>query len=403
MPLSIAKLEQVLHKQALKVIRFLSVDERCYYVHVENTRNADTFMLYIPSKYTIHVAHTDPMRIDSMEVIDIDDNGSVITDYASTSYEEASEEARDDAPRVQTAPSDNESEEEDVQSDTGDDGRLVVPDRLASNTEEQVASQYATVLQGEPMSTHDRSSLYEIFRQLKRLRYCMETVKYRLCITYKNYLCCLTRHDDLEGFKIIPSMKRYTQPGHDRTKSYTLLPTIDLEAFSRKSNSVLTDDIDAIRKTIHSVLEKNEKAHLRNLQHVLERQTRLKKIQTFCASKRNEAREYFEKFDRLLSQLTVVERKTHEELKSVRSEYHNTSRHNIHPDDDLKLSHKIGVLKTELSKIAEIHKSIKTQMQEIRSYLDNAMLVSDRVLFDNLVMLDSVHRNFELLAQKCNE
>ena len=43
------------------------------------------------------------------------------------------------------------------------------------------------------MSKEDKTNLREIFRQLRRLRFCVQNLKYKLCIVYKGYLCCIRR------------------------------------------------------------------------------------------------------------------------------------------------------------------------------------------------------------------
>ena len=53
MPLSLSKLEKLLSIKGLIATQFFTIDKICVYIEILAVSNADTFLLYIPSKYKI--------------------------------------------------------------------------------------------------------------------------------------------------------------------------------------------------------------------------------------------------------------------------------------------------------------------------------------------------------------
>ena len=166
--------------------------------------------------------------------------------------------------------------------------------------EDQLENNYNHPLSLKDVSKDDMKILREIFRQLKRLRLCVQSLKYKLCITYKNYLCCIRRDDTFDGFSIL---------GISGNRERKLFVTIDLEAMYQKLNT-LSLDVKTVREGVYRVLDKNHVKHTRNLQKILEHKADFVNSSEFVGRKKSKYTSYLKELETMLEKLKKVENDT---------------------------------------------------------------------------------------------
>ena len=80
MTLSLNKLENLLHANGFLPKKFFVIDNLIIYIEVLSINNADSFMLYIPSKYDIQIGQKD--NVYNIKNIQVDEYGNIPIDYA---------------------------------------------------------------------------------------------------------------------------------------------------------------------------------------------------------------------------------------------------------------------------------------------------------------------------------
>ena len=160
MPLSINKLEKILSKKGLLPKKYFIMHGLCVYIEVLSISNADSFMLYIPSKYEIVIPETNN-NVYKIRYIDVSQDGNVTGDYAGEP--------------------DNfelEKEYDEVDMDFSTDNFR------GEDMAEYLEEHYKHSVSLKDNTKDDTKHLREIFRQLHRLRFCVQSISYKLCILF---------------------------------------------------------------------------------------------------------------------------------------------------------------------------------------------------------------------------
>ena len=178
MPLSLLKLERLFSSKGLVIKKYFIMHSLCVYLEVFNILSADTFLLYIQSKYEIKLEGGNNVYTISYLNI-LDENGNISGDYAGEPDNHELEKNYDEI-------------EINLSPDTG------AHKNLAKHLEEN----YNHPLSLKNIDINDTQCLRDIFRQLRRFKFCVQSIKYKLGIMYKNYLCCIRRDDTFECFDI---------------------------------------------------------------------------------------------------------------------------------------------------------------------------------------------------------
>jgi len=363
MTLSLNKLDRLLSSADLIIKKYFVIDNYCVYIELLSNNNAESCLLYIPSKYEIKVSPGE--HVYKLDYLDITEDGNIVDNYAGK-------------------PDNFELEKKynDIEIDLN-------PDLTGKqDMEEKLEESYNHPVSLKDVSKPDKKVINEIFRQLRRLKLCVQNIKYKLCIMYKNYLCCIRRDDTFECFII---KHRFTD------KERKLIITLDLETFYTKIASI-TVDIKTVREGIYRVLDKNQSKHVYNLQKILE----YKKILTESSAKILQRKEnyisYIEQLEKMLEDLTEAEKKLHTKLLEINEEYgRDTSVKGLHRD--IEKSHLLTKYQHELTDLYNVKLEINNNILKIKAKYETLALKIDKICFDNIIMLDAIYKNFELLAE----
>lgn len=363
MPLSLNKLEKLLTVKGLLPKKFFIMHNLCVYIEVLSISNADSFMLYIPSKYEIHVGSGDDVY--KVRYIDITEDGNIPGDYAG------------DPDNF-----DLEQQYDEVDIDLSPDNRR--HSDMAGHLEEN----YNHPVSLKDISKEDTNKLREIFRQLRRLKFCVQSLKYKLCILYKDYLCCIRRDDTFECFVV-----RYLRGPAERK----LMITLDLETLYEKIDSVSVD-IKTVREGIYRVLDKNQGKHIRNLQKMLEQKNDLTIFSDLVLHKKTRYADYLAKLELLLTNLGTAEKKNIEKLMEIEEKYSGeASLKGLHVD--IEKTHQVAKYETELSRINVVKQELIRTILVVKAKHEDLALSTDVIVFDNIIMIDAIVKNFVKLGK----
>lgn len=363
MALSITKLERLLNSKGLIIKKILTIDSMCVYVEILSTVTADNFLLYIPRKYKISADGREGTYV--IKSIDIEEDYNLTSEYAGDPDNFELEKTYDE---VEIAEDYKESSHEDM--------------------EEFLEDKYNHPISLKDISKDDKGKIREIYRQLRRLKFCVQNIQYKLCIAYSNYICTIQSDETIECFEI-KHMKN--------THNYRLIVTIDLESFYKKIESV-SIDINTIRQGLYQVLDKNHYKHTINLQKMMEHNGNLAVISDTAMQKKNKYTVYLTQLESLLGELNILENNILEKIMSIHERYKtDTSLKGLH--SDIEKSQAISSNQKKLEQIGNIKKDVVSNILAVKEKQENIVIMVDKICFDNAVMIDAITKNFTKLTE----
>ncbi len=374
MPLSIQKLDDLFLTKGFIPKRYFKLHNLCVFIEVISSKSADTFMISLPSKYKFDLSGNVDLRSDA----DIFRLKAVST------------EERDDITDEYAGSPDNidlEKKYAEVEMDT----TLPFKNRGLKQVSmaERLIETYKRPISLKDLEKQDTLDVKDIFRQLKRLKYCVQSIRYKLIIIFKSYLCVLNLNDSIECFYI----RNFSQSQNNRN----LLITCDLELMYEKINSI-EDDIRHVMNGIYKVLDKNQLAHSKNLQLLLEKRSDAAVSSEFIYRKKEKMKIYMTSFEDLLRSTVGSEKKVLEKLTQLRERREQeASVKGLY--NDIEYSHEKKRIEDELAKIRRVKGEIMENIIRVKERLENMCLTVDKILFDNIVMLDTIFENFDQLGE----
>ena len=357
MPLSFNKLEKLLTGRGLLPKKYFTIDNLIIYIEVLSLSNAGCFMLYIPSKYEIELSEGDDVY--KIKYVDVTEDGHISEDYAGES---------DVIKNYDGIELDSNENQTDIQG--------------------YLEEKYKHPVSLKSGKNKDVIKLREVFRQLRRLKFCTQSLKYKLAIVFDRHLCCIRRGDTYECFEI-----QEESLGEEKR----LMVTIDLETLYEKINTVSVD-IKTIRDGVCKVLDKNQNKHIRQIQKMLEQKNKLLVFAASVKEKKDKYSKALERLEKLLADLVIVEKKNME--KFVEEEEKFSRQTNLKGmNADIERSNQIYKFEAEVSRINSIKQELIRNILTARSKRENLCLSVDNIVFDNIVMIDAVIKNFAKLSK----
>lgn len=356
MKVSLSKLEEFIHSLGYVPKRYFIIKKLCVYIEVIGVKNANTFLLYIPSKYDVKIKERN--HVYELEYMNVNDDGTTVGEYAKDADDFDLENAYDN-----------------IQLDQRDNINMV--DRLEENYRRQLSLK----------DDNDNKVLLDIFRQLRRLRFCVQTMPYKLCIIYKNYMCCIRRDDSFEGYKI---------KDHTKDNVRKLIATTDIESLYERTVNI-DSDLHMIHSGINRILDRNQGIQAQVLKRMMEAKNDVMSTSELVYSTKRRYSKYLFQLKDMLSRIGQVESKTVEEIMSLNESHELSDIHTLHSDMDH--TRKITELENKMNNVNKIKQEIIHNVLEIQSLRDNISLTVDKIMFDNSVMLDTIYGNFEKLKK----
>lgn len=360
MPLSFNKLEKLLSGRGLLPKKYFTIHSLIVYIEVLSISSADCFMLYIPSKYEIEINGGDD--VFKVKYVDVSEDGYIPGDYA------------------------GEPDAIDLGKNYNGDDIDLSPGESHNDIQGYLEEKY-----NHPVSlksaTKDVIQLREVFRQLRRLKFCTQSLKYKLAIVFGCYMCCIRRDDTYECFAI-----QGRPLGEDRR----LMVTIDLETLYEKIDTV-SIDIKTVRDGVCRILDKNQSKHVRNIQRMLEQKNKLLSFSEIVNEKKHKYIKALERLEKLLDDLGIAEKKNMEKLIDAEERCSGQpSLKGLHVD--IERSNQISKFETELARINSVKQELIRNILMVRAKHENLSLSVDTIVFDNIVMIDAVLKNFVKLS-----
>lgn len=364
MSLDIKKLHNILYSKGLLPTSHFVYNKQYYIIEATSVKNNESCFIYIPEKYGFKVDKSSKDLFENfthykIKKIDFDINNSNISErYTDNTLDEGKYYPELDI------------DDSKIKND-GD-----VEQNLIENYEKPI-------LLKDEKNMGNAYELKDTYRQLSRLKNCVKYILYKLSIISGNYLCLTNNKEEIECFYI----KHYeNKPGNKK-----LFVVVSLEKLISSSNDFV-EDIKDIFKGIRTLLDKNQQIHKTKLTKLIEKKdyfiNGLAKMDGFKKRIDNMLGEY----EHLLDEITVRENKINEKITSMRQTIGSTA---SSFNKDTHNAFEINKLETELGDIQTKRDSIRGKMIELQDYCSNVILKVDQILFDNIVLLKTIHSNID--------
>lgn len=356
MPLSISKLRKFLEEKNLQINRFFTQDGYCFYIELLNLHSSDIFFLYIPSSYDIRVEQSE--NVYDMKSLDITNSENIADEYAGEIQE--------------------------------DDNNIIISNDK-ENIEEHLENNYKKPISIKDISEEDIKQLKTIYRQIKRLKNCVENINYKICITFKNYMCSIRRDNTIDFFTNKP---RNSRGIYNRKECKQFFVVIDLETLYKKTTEFI-NDIQTVKNSIYNILERNQITHTYILDKLTNNKDNIYNIPDLIHKKKV-------KYDSLLDELYTMLSIMNKEKEKVKYNTENISNDHMQSlENDINRVHLKSRTEKEIIKIESIINEITKNINIIREKRENTLLNIDNIMFDNTVMYDSMIRNLSKLKDFC--
>ena len=361
MPMSMMKIEEVLASKGFIIKKYFTLDEYCIYLEVFSVRDASTFMLYISARYELKIP---PGLIENVYALKYMEMENIETNnYA----EEPDKVEMEEFYNHFTI---------DFEGGTSN----------ADNLEKRLSENYNYEVTLKDLKRDDLNALKDIFRQLKRLLFCVKNIKYKISIFYKNYLCSITKDDELDGFMIL---------GFPKSEESRLMVYLDLKTMFEKMNTFPVD-IKSVKDGLHRLLDQNQIKHSKVLNDMINQKITILQISNKISEKKTEAITGCKQFEDLLKKINTSETETYNKLMEVNAKYTDFNLNGLH--NDIERAHVVGQLESDLQKISAVKRDILDNMTKLKTKYENMSLKMDKILFDNSVMIHEISKNFEKLS-----
>lgn len=357
MTLSINKLAKILRNKSWLVKKTFSISDLCVYIEILHIDTGQRMFLYIPSKYDIETH--DAYDNYTLHYLEISENGDITTDYA-----------------------DDDQEKDDYAEIDIDNSERI---KNRKNIEVFLTDNYKCPISLKEISRVDTHQLKEIFRQLKRLKYCVEDIGYKICIIYKCYLCVIRRDNTFDFF----SIENLTI---DNQRKFII--TTDLETLYEDINLLHTNCCSTYNGIL-DVLDRNQNKNLRNIKKMIEYKNNFVLLSSQFKTRRNKLNIQLKKLQKLLLSVNKSENRLQQKKITLEEKFANK----ISITDDMYKNNIIHNLDKNITTVRETKLSIIKGIFRVNSMLENLLLKVDQICFDNIVMFSTVMKNFEELTK----
>ena len=361
MPLSVNKLEDLLASKGFIAKNFYTLDDYCIYIEAFSIKTCETFMLYVSSRYELVVR--DKKNIFKMKYMELNSEEGVAANYAA------------EPDKVDVEDYYNE-----IDVDLGVD--------KADDLERRLMDNYDKELTLKDLSKEDRDNIKDIFKQLSRFMNCVKSITYKLSIIYKNYLCSITKDDELDCFIIL------NYPSH---KTRRLLIYLDLKSLYSKIDLDIGTEMKLIKDGVYRLLNQNQSKHSKVLNEMLEQRVQILQYSDTIQRKKESYLESISKFEHLLKTLDEKESQLIDKIKTVRKQNSEYGLRGLH--EDIERTHILSKYEDELMGINKVKREIIDNILPVKEKYDNLTLVMDKILFDNSIMIHEISKNFTRLAE----
>ena len=356
--LSFQKLMSFIDKRGYLCSTVYTFHSKCIYLEVTCKKKSNIYYIYIPSKYDILIP-TSGTKYNCVELKYISDvfvQKNVLEQYAGGDTDESYKNYKN----------------------------IILDPRynVSRDIEGLLSNQYEKQIELDKKATYQNNDLKCIVRQLSRLQNCFSQIEYKLVLVYKKYLCVICRDNSVDCY--------FVQKLHFPKRN--LFITFDLEMLYSTTSYDLENDLNKVKQSMYKIFKTNRENHLRNIMSMFTNQSSMINTIQIINKTDKKISNDLSQHQLLLHQLNQKESSTHKSLQKLIKEKSSFTQ-------DSKQIRKKNNLIASLKKIIELQNEILKGSTNAYQCKNNLLLEVDNILFDNIVLLDQIHQNFNILDQ----
>ena len=352
--LSVKKLISLVDKKGYICSKFFCYKKACIYIEVLDKETATPYMLYIPSNYDfVYENVSNKYEYYEISYLDYSNTDDVVDKYGKNLL---------------------------LDKAYYSDIDLVTKYNETENMEDKLNKKYENNIMLNKFKSGEHFDLRCIVRQIERLKNCVSKLDYKLCIFYKKYLCTVKRDNSIECFYVKQMNANYRN----------IMVSFDLEIMYNNTPEDIKNDLSQIRECIYEIFDSNRDKHLDHIFSIFDRKGHIKRIYNKLLKKKSICAIQILKYQQLFNTLKEKEKDIEERIKRYKKTKHKYS------NADVNLHH-VDKIKLEAAKLLELQNKIIVNMNLSRQQYNDVLLTIDKILFDNIIMLDKIMKNFNMI------
>jgi len=352
MTLSLDKLQYFLNVNHFTPRRYFMADGRCILIECMSQKTLQVFMLSIPSSYDFsmsgvsHVFELENVPVNALTE-DLSDFAHATEHIMETHYASV-------------------------------DSHIELPEHHKRPMKDHLDDFYKQEVILKNMTKDETITIKNLYRQMQRLKYCILGMQHTLVIIKCNFVIYLTNDHKIIVYRVRRSIPK-------ETSSFYI--AVNFNIFYDKAN-VIEPEITRIYRGIWKVLNNNQEKHTRNIQEIIERRGTIVEQSRRLLKRKQDYLDYIDKYTTLLENLesnrTSLSKEL-DELKMADDEIHS----------DLKRVHYKQKVEKKIHKLDKTKKEVASILEELNTKNQDLTLTIDTILFDNIIMLDKIFKNFQ--------
>ena len=360
MPSSINKLQTLLNSNNIVIKNIYLFEKKCIYLEVLCLQNGNKIMVYIPSKYNININNSDidsSINIYELEKFIINSKNNIEIYTGEVSDQDLTNNYKE------------------ILIESNDIENSVV------DPENKLESKYQKHIVLNNLIKEDEKYILDIIRQIKRLKFCVEHLEYKIGFKYKHFLVCLTSNNELNYFCI----KNY-----DGKEMISMIVIVNIKDLYNNINK-LQSNINDVYSGVYNIISDTQFSHLNNFNKIINYKYNVTTIYKNIELKKQEYDRSILKLEHMLKDLSTANSKTLEEISKTENKYKEDGIKGLHMD--IEKSHVLSVYNEELEKIQKLKTQIIQTLLDLNSKREHVYMTLDRLLFDNNVMILTIFKN----------
>lgn len=357
MPLKLSKLENLLFENRLLLKAIYNRNDRCIFIKVFSINTGIFFFISIDAEYDLRIRDSDlQQRGSGLESYTLDkivykEGDSVIEKYSAY-------------------PSDKEIQNQyEIQ---------LKKEFQDAELEANLENGYKRKIFLKDVKKELDLTLKDCMRQLKRLSLSFENIKYSLCIL-EDKLFVFSEGDKVNSF--------YLEKQNTENNRLFFLIT-SLEFFYENPKSIV-EDVKDIKSALFTVLDKNSKQNIDKLLYMLNKFDKYGEILRLISANKRQFQKLLKENESRLVESQKNEKIVLQEITQMEEQYEQGKL------NDTNYVHRKRLLDEKKTSILTSKQDILKHLIKLRNFSDNLYLKSDKVDFENIILVDAITKNLQ--------
>ena len=369
MPLSLNKVEKLLHANKLLPTAFYILDGKCIFIRVFSIDTGYTFLIHIGSEYELLLAN-DGRGVDRLNLCPVEEENvaSTVEKYGSMPGEAEIKEQYDI----------------DFQKDI-----------KGSELEANLENNYKKKIFLNDLERNTKYKIKNCIRQLKRMSLSFDEIRYTLCMAEDQvfvYNKMVTNHSDRHSDRN-SAMRPYIIKEQNTNKNRLLFIVVTLEFFYEEKMDIVSDII-TIKKSLYNILDKTAKTNLKNLLTLFQKFGETEEsLQQFTDTKLTLSM-YIKKYENMLESVVQKESEIIDEIYKLQESHERGS------VNETTFVHIKKSLDEKRETSIEIKQKILKNLNSTLNKCDNIYLKCDKFEFDNTILIDTIQKNIKEMHEE---